>query len=270
MAPAREKQMLNNLIESTSHVAEFKRRGFFFLFTVASYVVLFVVAGLVSILAYEAHLKDPKSELVVTMLPLPPSDVVSSEPGPSRPQPGGSGGNGNRVDPVRGVDHGTLFDNNAIPDHISSEPNPSLPFRKHFDATSNFRSGEGFGPGGPSGDRSGPARGIQVDIETPPPLRKAEQPPQILRKKVINSEALSLPKPPYPPLALQHGVRGTVTVQVLIDEGGTVISAKAVSGSPLLAPAAVTAAYKAKFSPTILGDQPVKVSGMITYNFVIQ
>jgi TonB family protein len=65
-------------------------------------------------------------------------------------------------------------------------------------------------------------------------------------------------------------VQGMVSVQVLIDETGKVVSAKAVSGNPVLMPAAQQAAYGARFSPTKLGDQAVKVSGVITYNFVLQ
>jgi protein TonB len=64
-------------------------------------------------------------------------------------------------------------------------------------------------------------------------------------------------------------IQGTVSVQVLIDEQGRVLSAKAVSGSPFLLIEAQKAAMQARFSPTRLGDQPVKVSGVITYNFVL-
>jgi protein TonB len=55
-----------------------------------------------------------------------------------------------------------------------------------------------------------------------------------------------------------------------VDEDGNVISAKAVSGPPLLQGASEEAARGAKFSPTIICDHPVKVSGVITYNFVLQ
>jgi len=65
-------------------------------------------------------------------------------------------------------------------------------------------------------------------------------------------------------------IQGVISVQVLIDETGRVISAKAVSGSPFLTVEAQKAAYQARFSPTLIGDQPVKVSGVITYNFVLQ
>ncbi|MEP6742244.1 MAG: TonB family protein, partial [bacterium] len=110
-----------------------------------------------------------------------------------------------------------------------------------------------------------------IEVGTPPPLLPAEKPkPQVIRKSVVlNGEALSLPKPPYPIIAKQLRIQGTVNVQVLISEAGEVISAKAVSGNASLVTAAQQAALQARFSPTLLGEQPVKVSGIITYNFVL-
>jgi protein TonB len=70
-------------------------------------------------------------------------------------------------------------------------------------------------------------------------------------------------------MAKRMRLQGSVSIQVLIDEQGRVISAKAVSGSPFLTIEAQKAAMRARFSPTRLGDQPVKVSGVITYNFVL-
>jgi TonB family protein len=92
--------------------------------------------------------------------------------------------------------------------------------------------------------------------------------PQQISGGILNSKATSLPRPAYPPAARAIGADGLVTVQVLIDEEGNVISAKAVSGHPLLRAASVQAAREAKFAPTMLSGQPVKVSGVITYNFV--
>jgi protein TonB len=86
---------------------------------------------------------------------------------------------------------------------------------------------------------------------------------------VLNGEAKLLPKPTYPRMAVQIRLQGTVAVQVLIDETGKVVSAKAVSGHPILVPEAVRAAMGARFSPTIIGDHAVKISGVITYNFVL-
>ena len=85
---------------------------------------------------------------------------------------------------------------------------------------------------------------------------------------VLNGKALSLPVPPYPPIARQEKASGTVVVQVTIDEYGNVVEASAVSGHPLLQQAAVHAARQAKFPPTRLMGEPIKVTGVLHYNFV--
>jgi protein TonB len=85
---------------------------------------------------------------------------------------------------------------------------------------------------------------------------------------VLNGRARILPRPPYPPIAKAAGASGTVVVQVLVDEDGNVIEAHAASGHPLLQNAAKEAALQAKFAPTSLSGEPVKVTGVITYNFV--
>ena len=82
---------------------------------------------------------------------------------------------------------------------------------------------------------------------------------------VLNGKAITLPKPTYP---ADVEATGTVTVEVTIDEYGNVTAARAVAGPPQLHPAAVEAARQARFSPTFLMGEPVKVRGVITYNFV--
>lgn len=86
---------------------------------------------------------------------------------------------------------------------------------------------------------------------------------------VLNGKAISLPHPAYPPIARSARASGTVTVQVIIDEQGQVVSARAISGHPLLQSAAADAARRATFAPTRLEGQPVKVTGVITYKFVL-
>jgi TonB family protein len=81
---------------------------------------------------------------------------------------------------------------------------------------------------------------------------------------------LELPKPRYTELARKAHVSGQVTVQILIDVDGTVIAAAAVGGHPLLYGVSVEAAKNARFSPTKLAGKPVKVTGVINYNFVSQ
>jgi TonB family protein len=82
---------------------------------------------------------------------------------------------------------------------------------------------------------------------------------------VLNGKALSLPPPEWPPEFKE--ITGTVVVQVTVDEQGGIITARVVSGPPQLHAAALTAARQAKFSPTLLMGEPVKVSGVILYNF---
>jgi len=85
---------------------------------------------------------------------------------------------------------------------------------------------------------------------------------------VITGEATSLPKPAYPSTAQAVGASGLVSVQVLIDESGRVVSAHATGGHPLLRASAERAALAARFTPTRLSEVPVKVTGIITYNFM--
>ena len=121
---------------------------------------------------------------------------------------------------------------------------------------------------GPIGPDSGPP--VVAPDEPPPPKPTPAKPRAPISGGVLNGRALSLPKPPYPAIAKAARAAGTVTVQVTIDETGKVISARAVGGHPLLQQAAVQAAYAARFPPTKLSGQPVKVTGVITYNFVAQ
>lgn len=87
---------------------------------------------------------------------------------------------------------------------------------------------------------------------------------------ILNGKAISMPPPIYPAEARAARVSGAVNVQIIIDEYGGVMTARAVSGHPLLQPAAVTAALQARFSPTFLMGEPVKVTGVLVYNFVAQ
>jgi TonB family protein len=121
------------------------------------------------------------------------------------------------------------------------------------------------------GDRDiAPPGGAPSAVSTTPVV-----PPSGVRGKnvvsggVLNGKAVSKPAPVYPPIAKAARAQGAVTVQIIVDEEGYVISANAVSGHPLLQQAAVFAARQARFSPTFIDGQPVKVSGVITYNFVL-
>ena len=85
---------------------------------------------------------------------------------------------------------------------------------------------------------------------------------------ILNGRALKLVTPSYPAIAKKAHASGTVLVKVLIDQKGKVIAATAISGHPLLLASCVQAAKDSVFSPTLFGDKPVEVTGVIQYNFV--
>jgi protein TonB len=265
--------MFTNLVESSSHAKEFKRRGSFFLFTTATYVVLFVVTGVISISAYDARLEEQNLELVTL---LPPYELVPDQPAPAAQpdQPRRTNDNNNesniteRADPMLSVNRPE-----SVPEGVSTAPNKNPPIPDHgpwaWTGRNREAGGTPAGPGSPFGTGQALPPRQQVEIEEPPPAPEPPRPPKIQSLGVITGKASSLPQPAYPPIARQLGIQGRVSVQVLIDEQGRVISATAMDGHPMLAGAAQRAALQARFSPTTLSRVPVKVSGVITYDFKI-
>jgi TonB family protein len=119
-------------------------------------------------------------------------------------------------------------------------------------------------PGGNSNASGKPL----VVMESEPPAKAAPKPlMKPVSGGVLNGKAVSLPAPEYPEVAKRMRASGLVMVEVVIDVNGKVISAKATSGPAALQQAAVQAAMRARFSPTTLSGQPVKVAGTINYNF---
>ena len=104
-------------------------------------------------------------------------------------------------------------------------------------------------------------------IATPSPRGTAPPSNLPVNGGVLNSRAINLPTPTYPPIARQVRAAGQVSVQVLVDENGNVTSARAVSGHPLLRPAAEAAARQARIAPVRVGDRNVRSTGVLLYNF---
>jgi protein TonB len=110
----------------------------------------------------------------------------------------------------------------------------------------------------------------------PPPPPPKPEPTQAPPKKisvsggVLQGNAIRKPQPPYPPIAKAARAAGAVQVQVTISEEGKVIDAQVISGHPLLRDAALQAARQWLFKPTELSGVPVKVQGILTFNFTLQ
>jgi protein TonB len=262
--------MFNNLIESSSHRKEFKRRGSFLIFTSITYALLLGASGVVSIYAYDAHLEAQTTELELVMF-VPPEETKEVAPELRNTIRPTNTATRNPTESTRTILIDSTSNPNNPPEKIGTVASPVPPARS--DSRVGSYNGDPVLPsnsGRSNGTGEGDGRPNVVIADPPPPPPTPPQPPKdrVVRvSRVLNSEALSLPKPRYPALALQIHLEGVVNVQVLIDETGKVVSAKAVSGHPMLVPDAVRAANQARFSPTIINDQPVKVSGVISYNF---
>ena len=268
-----ELKMFTNLIESDSHRKEFKRRSSFFLATVAAYALILFAAGIASIYAYDAHLEAQNTDITllswVPPITPPATDTRLTRP-LHRPIASNAPVDPHITTPERIERVSSVADPTKTPETIGTAGGapPST-----GDVVLSNRNADP--PGLPATNSntcvtcSGTNPVVRVPDTTPPPV--APKPTtQRQTSSVLISHAISLPQPAYPPMARQIRVGGAVAVQILVDEQGKVISAQAVSGHPLLLTAAKEAALRARFTPTMLSGQAVKVQGVITYNFVMQ
>ncbi|RMG51836.1 MAG: energy transducer TonB [Acidobacteria bacterium] len=109
-------------------------------------------------------------------------------------------------------------------------------------------------------------------LSLPTPARSPQGDPHPSQTRRISSgvllgKAIRRATPIYPQLARQMRVAGTVHVEVVIDERGRVISASIMKGPPLLWSAALEAARRWVFRPTLLNGRPVKVTGVLIFRF---
>jgi TonB family protein len=140
---------------------------------------------------------------------------------------------------------------------------PSMPARKMVTVDPNAAAQFVTSPAS-----TGDSPVVRLDSEPPaPPAARPLLKP--ISGGVLNGTAISLPSPYYPENARRLRMSGVVVVEVVVDETGKVISANATSGPSALRDVAVQAALKARFSPTKLSGQPVKVSGVINYKFAL-
>src|SRR5712691_7798048 len=117
--------MLNNLIESSSHRREFKRRGSFFLFTTATYVLLFVIAGVMSIYAYDARMEDQTTEFITMLSPL---DLATPRPPvPARNTAPPRRNNSGQNYAEREIAMASVNNPRIVPEKTSTQPNRNKP-----------------------------------------------------------------------------------------------------------------------------------------------
>lgn len=259
--------MFDNLVESSSHKDDLSRKGSFILVTTVVYAVLGLAFFVAGIYWYDAHLENQNLDLITLVAPVPVPPQQNTPEKADAPKPTKVENVDVRRELIADVSRTEL-----VPKEISAKASDVPPVRRGVitqigGADSNAAAPMAAGPGGAGGVVTTQTK---VDIAEPPPEAPKAVPRAPISGGVLNGKAISLPKPAYPAIARQAHASGTVVVQVVIDENGGVISARAVSGHPLLQAVAVAAARGARFSPTKLSGQPVKVTGVITYNFVAQ
>jgi protein TonB len=257
--------MFENLVESTSHKDDISRKGSFILATTLIYLVLGVAFFVAGVYWYDNHLDQLELELTTLVAPVPvPQQKEPEHKEEAKPQ---------KVEQNVDVRRELIADvtrTELVPKEVSAKASDVPPVRRGVTTVTGTADTNAAAPvaaGSGTGTVVMPTK-VEVSDAPPPPPPAAPRAP--ISGGVLNGKAISLPKPPYPQIAKQAHASGTVVVQVTIDENGGVISAHAVSGHPLLQAVCVAAARQARFSPTKLSGQPVKVTGVITYNFVAQ
>jgi protein TonB len=287
--------MLDQLVESRNNSQQNRRSLTFFLVIGCIILTVFGSAWLRSLFAKELGIGGEDLELSSLVAPVPVPEAEPPKPEPIKQE--------EKQQTTTKTDVATLKeapvqDINQAPtqvvetkttksDAVSVNKVPGkfqIGKENIIPTQSSSRGGDDTGGGGggsglntapkevkPPVDKDEPPPVVKTPTPTPPPKPTQEKTPppvpKIVSGGVVNGKATSLVKPAYPPAAKAVGAKGTVSVSVVIDENGNVISASASGGHPLLQPAAVAAAKASKFQPTKLSGVPVKVSGIITYNF---
>lgn len=268
--------MFDHLVESVAKPNR-NRRRFFGMVAIAVSVVF--AAVLIADL-YAANYQIGDEQFEINSL-LSPSLLETSDPEPKIDRPTTSFKQRQSPQATRSVNLSRVDEAQFVPDKWSSEknrfiPRPNEPFR--VDPFAGDSDG-GLNRRGTSTASSGPPAsnlntGDEMERTVPPPL--PPKPPSVPTKQpatpkyvgVVNGIALELPKPRYPTAAVALNISDVVHVQVVIDETGSVISANAIKGHPILREAALEAARRSRFSPTTSSGRPVKVTGLIIYNFI--
>ncbi len=278
--------MLDQLVESKSNAGDNARKTGFLLTTFLIMSSLLVGGWMYSLFAKEYGMGDGDLELSTLVAPVPVPEEEPPPPPEKQPE------RQEKVEPNVVLRKELILDINSTPktpdkiqttqatektmppglkvqkSSVDYDPKDAL---KRDDTTEVAADPKGINSGN-QGPPSGPKPPPPPPPPPPPAAKPSPPPPPKITKPVsggvLNGKATSLPKPPYPAAARAVRAAGSVSVQVLIGENGSVISASAVSGHPLLRQAAEQAARGARFSPTTLSGQAVKVSGVITYNFV--
>ncbi len=272
--------MFDTMIESRKAGASGRRRSRYFAVSASLITILFLSAVLASI--YAADIEIGYSDMDLARLVAP---NVATAPEPERPaersprkedQTDANIPKPTRVMSIQRIDEipNKIVPVSSVPSKYRERPLGDYEIGK-IDTNGPTRpegipngNGNSRSEGSGLGDNLNNAAAKTEKVVPPPPVVKPEPAkPLVVSLGVVNGKATTLPQPVYPASVIAMGVGGVVNVQITISEEGSVISAKAVNGHPILKRAAEDAARRAKFTPTYLSKKPVKATGLIAYNF---
>lgn len=271
--------MLDQMIESKSNGRENARKSRYLLVTFGAFSALLLGGWTYSLFAKSYGVGGGDFEVSSLVSPV----AVENEAPPVRPQPQKNVSRAsNKVileDLYDDLWHSTAPDStlgkkNVVSARIYDPKNIVIGDRNVIPENAGRNTG-GDDPGcglcdnSPSGKKPD-SRDNEFDetVKPKPTPTVAPTPNRPISLGPVNGKATYLPKPVYSAAAIAVRASGTVEVQVTIDETGNVTSATAISGNPLLRANSVAAARISKFTPTLLGGRPVKVTGIIIYNFL--
>jgi protein TonB len=263
--------MFEHLVESGSHSEDLKRKGGFLAGFAILYLVLIFAVLIAGILLAPAYIDQQALELtaLVAPVPVPQAQQQKQEAKPEKQELA------KNVD-VRQQAIADVSRADLVPKDLGTKASDIPPVRNNVQTVicptcGNSNAIAPAAPGAGTGLVESAPSTVKMDEAPPPPAPTPKPTPHApISGGVLNGKAIRLATPPYPAIARSAHASGPVQVQVVIDENGNVISATPTSGHPLLRAAAQAAAMSSKFSPTKLSGQPVKVSGVIIYNFVAQ
>jgi protein TonB len=248
--------MFDELVESTKE-KQGRRARRLFLATGAVYAVALVALGVATVIGFRPALAEGYDVLSHLTPPPVPS---APDPNPVQIKPNlKSAPDLGFVAPVKTIQPPKVDELNLGP--IKTNPIP------------------GGGPTGIGGNGIIPGAPISIDAPPPPPPTPTPvvkptatpAPDNVVRltSKLTQGRVLRRVQPPYPVIAKQAHIQGSVQVQIDISETGAVTNVTLLSGHPLLSDAALQAAKQWLFIPTELNGQRVRAIGLLTFNFTL-
>jgi len=136
----------------------------------------------------------------------------------------------------------------------------------------SFNNDPGVEGGTGDGSRDGVWRSLSDSLRHVAPLpapAPASSVPVFRTSRLLEGNLIRRVQPVYPPLARSARIQGAVLLFASISKAGTIDNLRAMSGHPMLVPAAIEAVSQWRYRPYILNNEPIEVETQITVNFLL-